>query len=119
MLSPLSTLDSRRFPGGKEETTRSLATTQETGLLLFASVTNVKQIKTCTSIANMANVIFIRVVEKNNNSITILFLKFLYQRGHILFLSVSRIGTALNGLGSPVGASLGAVGLMCGIRLRL
>ena len=59
-----------------------------------------------------------RLCAKNINDITIFFLKFLYQLDHgtLSFISsASGVGTALSGVGLPAGASLGAIGLICGI----
>ena len=57
-----------------------------------------------------------RLCAKSINDITIFFLKFLHQTGTLSFISsASGVGTALSGVGLPDGASLGAIGLICGI----
>ena len=57
-----------------------------------------------------------RLCAKNINDITIFFLKFLYQLEHFLLSRVHLVWEpALSGVGLPAGASLGAIGLICGI----
>ena len=56
-----------------------------------------------------------RLCAKNINDITIFFLKFSVSTGTLSFISsASGVRTALSGVGLPAGASLGAIGLICG-----
>ena len=57
-----------------------------------------------------------RPCAKNIDDITIFFLKISVSTGTLSFISsASGVGTALSGVGLPAGASLGAIGLICGI----